>query len=54
MGRRFAQYKYHHDRNVHFEPNFVPDQWMFVAKPTITSGRNTADGMTKANYNKLR
>lgn len=48
MRRRGVQYKYHHDKKVHFKPMFVPNQWVFVNRTPLASSRNTADGMATA------
>lgn len=49
-----AQHKYHRDRKIHFEPKFVPDQWLFVDERPLISSRNTTEGMATARYNKFQ
>lgn len=39
MRRWAAQYKHHHDKNVHSKSKFVPSQWQFVDKPLSTNGK---------------
>lgn len=54
MRRRGAHYKHLHDKKVHSKPKFVPNQCLLVDKPPLASGKNTADLMTSASYNKLQ
>lgn len=44
MQRSMAQYMYHQDKKLYFEPKVLPDHYAFVDKPPFTSDQNLADG----------
>lgn len=52
MRRRGAQYMYHHEKSVRFEPKFKLNKCVFVHKTSLASTQNTAHGMATASYNK--